>query len=138
MRKCWLLLAAAMLSAACAGVASPASGTGTEKSTGMAALAEALVARLPQDRLYRAAGFFGPVVKKYQPVLLAFQREYEAARTSSAKAAVIVKYAPKVDAALADAKAMRVPRRFEKEKADYIRIAEVFAFSLRSLVRLGR
>lgn len=104
------------------------------RRTATEAMAEALVAKLPQDKLYAAAGFFAPVVKKYQPVLDAFQREYA---VSSDRMAVIAKYAPKVDAALADAKAMKVPPRFEKEKADYIRLAEVFATSLRAIVRLN-
>jgi hypothetical protein len=99
------------------------------------AAAEALVARLPQEKLYRAAGFFGPVVKKYLPTVQAFQRAYAEAPD---KMAVIVRYAPKVDQALADAKAMKVPPRYEAEKAEYIRLAEAFAASLRLLVALKR
>ena len=124
-------LSAAPLSAA--GAAKPAA----EPSGGMVAMAEALVERLPAEKLDRAAGFFGPVVKKYQGVLWDFQDEYFEARTISEKAAVIVKYQPKVDEALADAKAMRVPARYEEEKAGYIRVAEVFAATLRFLVKLA-
>lgn len=103
---------------------------GAKRPDRLTAAAEALVARLPQEKLNRAAGFFGPVVKKHLPTLKAFHREYAAA---SDKSAVIVKFAPKVDAVLADAKEMKVPPRFEKEKAEYIRLGEAFAFSLRML-----
>jgi hypothetical protein len=99
-----------------------------------AAAAEALVARLPQERLNRAAGFFGPVVKKYLPTVKAFHRDYAAA---SNRMAVIVRYAPALDAALADAKKMKVPPRYEREKAEYIRLAEAFVFSLKALAAVG-
>ncbi len=124
--------------ASAAYAASAAQNAGAAASSGgMVALAEALVDRLPMDKVDRAAGFFGPVVKKYQHVLWDFQDEYLAADTVAGKAAIIVKYQPKVDEALADAKAMKVPPRYEDEKAGYIRIAEVFAATLRFLVRLA-
>lgn len=100
-----------------------------------AAAAEALFARLPQERFNRAAGFFGPVVKKYLPTVKAFHRDYAAA---SNRMAVIVRYAPALDAALADAKKMKVPPRYEREKAGYLRMAEAFVFSLRALTAVSR
>jgi hypothetical protein len=103
------------------------------ESNGVARMAEALIEKLPMEKVDRAAGFFGPVVKKYLPVMHAFREEYE---TSNDKAAVIVKYMPKLEAALEDAKAMPVPPRYEAEKADYIRIASSVVSSLRFLCKL--
>ena len=99
------------------------------ESSGMAKMAEALIAKLPTEKIDRAAGFFGPVVKKYQPDMWAFQEEYAA---SENKGAVIIKYMPRLEVAFTDAKAMSVPARYEKEKAEYIRIASSVMTSLSS------
>jgi hypothetical protein len=96
---------------------------------------EALVEALPAEKIDRAAGFFGPVVKKYLPDMNALQAEYE---RSPEKVAVIARYMPKIEAALADAKAMRVPPRYEAEKAEYIRIASSLVASLRLLCKFHK
>lgn len=135
MRRCLMHAAAALFALTLGLSAAGAEGRAAKRRPAGEVLAEALVARLPQDKLYEAAGFFGPVVRKYRPVIDAFQREYAA---SDDRMAVVAKYAPMVDAALAEAKAMKVPPRFEKQKAEYIRLAEVFAASLRAIVRMRR
>ena len=94
------------------------------KSTGWAAKMEQLAATmLPQERVDKMMGFFGPVVKKYLPVFQQFQGEYTAA---AKKLPVVTKYLPKADAALAEAKAMKVPAKYEAEKAEYIGEVEAF------------
>ena len=94
------------------------------KSTGWAAKMEQLAAKmLPQERVDKMMGFFGPVVKKYLPVFQQFQGEYTAA---AKKLPVVTKYLPKADAALAEAKAMKVPAKYEAEKAEYIGEVEAF------------
>ena len=124
------LLSAAVLAAPL--VLCAADGAKPNESTGMARMAEAIVAKLPTEKVDRAAGFFGPVVKKYRPVVEDFRREYEVAPD---KSAVIVKYMPQLEAALADAKAMKVPAKYEAEKADYIKTASAVVASLRFLCR---
>ena len=89
---------------------------------------------LPTNVLNEAAGFFGPVTKRYMPVFEKFGAEYEA---SSDKIAVIAKYLPQAESALAEAKKMRVPPRFESEKAKYIRLFDVVMASARLSVRLS-
>jgi len=89
---------------------------------------------LPTNVLNEAAGFFGPVTKRYMPVFERFGAEYEA---SSDKMTVIAKYLPQAEAALAEAKKMRVPPRFEAEKAKYIRLFDVVMASARLSVRLS-
>ena len=88
---------------------------------------------LPTNVLNEAAGFFGPVTKRYQPVFDKFGAEYEA---SSDKMAVIAKYLPQAEAALAEAKKMRVPPRFEAEKAKYIRLFDIVLAAARLSVRI--
>ena len=89
---------------------------------------------LPTNVLNEAAGFFGPVTKRYMPVFERFGAEYEA---SSDKMTVIAKYLPQAEAALAEATKMRVPPRFEAEKAKYIRLFDVVMASARLSVRLS-
>lgn len=89
---------------------------------------------LPTNVLNEAAGFFGPVTKRYMPVFEKFGAEYEA---SSDKMAVIAKYLPQAESALAEAKKMKVPPRFESEKAKYIRLFDVVMASARLSVRLS-
>jgi len=91
-------------------------------------------AMLPQEKLNRAMGFFGPVTKKYLPVFNAFNAEYLASQN---KMAVVKKYLPKADAALAEAKAMKVPAKYEAEKAEYVQMAESFLMMAKLTVRLG-
>lgn len=78
---------------------------------------------LPQEKLDRALGFFGPVTKKYMPVFQKFNDEYLA---STNKMATVRKYLPRARSALDEAKAMKIPAKYEQEKADYIRMGEAF------------
>ena len=89
---------------------------------------------LPTNVLNEAAGFFGPVTKRYMPVFERFGAEYEA---SPDKMTVIAKYLPQAEAALAEAKNMRVSPRFEAEKAKYIRLFDMVMASARLSVRLS-
>ncbi len=88
---------------------------------------------LPTNVMNEAAGFFGPVSKRYMPVFERFGEEYE---TSSDKMAVIAKYLPQAERALAEAKKMRVPPRFEAEKAKYIRLFDIVLAAARLSVRI--
>ena len=89
------------------------------------ALAEKM---LPQREVDEMMGFFGPVTKKYLPVFKQFNTEYLAA---TKKMPVIVKYVPEAESALAEAKAMKVPAKYEAEKAEYIKMASAFVTMLR-------
>ena len=96
---------------------------------------EQLAERLfPAERMNRAAGFFGPVVKKYQPVFDRFGAEYAAAPN---KLAVVAKYMPEADRAMAAARRMRVPAKYEQEKAEYLRLFQTLLTSAKLAVRLG-
>ena len=96
---------------------------------------EQLAERLfPAERMNRAAGFFGPVVKRYQPVFERFGAEYAA---SPEKMAVVAKYLPEADRALAAARSMKVPAKYEQEKAEYIRLFQTLLTSAKLAVRLG-
>lgn len=124
-----------MLLAVLSAVAVAASGATTAakpkevKATGMAARIEAMAQKLaPQEKLNKAMGFFGPVTKKYLPVFKQFNTEYLAA---TKKMPVIVKYVPEAENALAEAKAMKVPAKYEAEKAEYIKMASAFVTMLR-------
>lgn len=96
----------------------------TVKATGWAAKMEQLaMAMLPQERVDQMMGFFGPVVKKYMPVFNQFQQEYQ---TAQQKLPVVLKYLPKADEAVAEAKAMKVPAKYEAQKAEYVGEVESF------------
>lgn len=138
MRRNALLFAAAACASFCAfplqcpaGAKAGAEASAADGSSRMAKMAEAVIERFSKEKLDAAAAFFGPVVKKYQPDIAAFQKEYESAVE---KGEVIAKYMPRLEAALEDAKAMRVPARFEKEKASYIRAASGAVASLRMIM----
>ena len=96
---------------------------------------EQLAERLfPAERMHRAAGFFGPVVKRYQPVFDRFGEEYAAAPD---KMAVVAKYLPEADQAMAAARRMKVPAKYEQEKAEYLRLFQTLLTSAKLAVRLG-
>ena len=96
---------------------------------------EQLAERLfPAERLDRAAGFFGPVVKKYQPVFDRFLAEYNAAPD---KMAVVAKYMPEADKAMAAARRMKIPAKYEKEKWEYIRLCQTLLVSAKMAVKLS-
>ena len=91
-------------------------------------------AMLPAEKMHEIAGFFGPVAKKYKPVLEKFGAEYKSAPE---KLKVVAKYLPEAQKALSMAKRMRVPTKYEKEKAEYIRIFEALLYSAKIAIRLG-
>ena len=96
----------------------------TVAATGWAAKIEQMAtAMLPQKRVDEMMGFFAPVVKKYLPVFNQFQQEYQ---TAQQKLPVVLKYLPKADAAVAEAKTMKVPAKYEAQKAEYISEVESF------------
>ena len=113
------------------GAKTGSSASAADGASSMSKMVEAAMERLPKEKLEAAAAFFGPVVKKYQADLAAFQKEYGSAEE---KGEVISKYMPRLEAALEDAKAMSVPARFEKEKASYIRTASSVVASLRMIM----
>lgn len=83
---------------------------------------------MPQEKFNEAAGFFGPVSKKYMPVFRQFQAEYQVAKE---KLPVIAKYVPEAEAAYAEAKQMKVPARYEAKKTEYLQMIENFMKVLR-------
>ena len=91
-------------------------------------------AMLPAEKMHEIAGFFGPVAKKYRPVFERFSAEYQSAPE---KLKIVAKYLPEAKKALAMARQMRVPAKYEKEKAEYIRIFEALLYSAKIAVRLG-
>ena len=125
-----LALATALLTVPGAFAATPAASSApAKKATGWVARAEQMaLAMLPQDKFNEAAGFFGPVSKKYLPTFQKFQAEYLAAKE---KLPVLRKYMPDAEAAFADAKAMKVPARYEAKKAEYVKMLEGFMGVLR-------
>jgi len=107
----------------------------TVKATGLAARLEQMAyAMIPEEKLNRAMGFFGPVTKKYLPVFNRFQSEYQVA---SKKLPVIAKYVPEAEKALADAKAMKVPAKYEAEKTEYVEMADTFVTMLKMTMKLS-
>ena len=88
----------------------------------------------PPEKMNEIAGFFGPVTKRYMPVIEKFGAEYEA---SNDKVGVIAKYLPQAEKALAEAKKMKVPPRFKAEKENYIRLFDVVMTSARLAVHLS-
>jgi len=118
-----VIFAAALLLAAAVDAAGP---TLAERTL------EALV---PANVANEAAGFFGPVAKKYMPQFEAFEREYMAA---SDKFAVVGKFLPVAADALADARKMRVPPRYEKKKAEYIKFFESAYAAANLTIKLRR
>jgi len=96
---------------------------------------EQLAERLfPAETIDRAAGFFGPVVKRYKPVFDKFSAEYAAAPD---KMSIVAKYMPEADKALAAARRMRIPARYEKEKSEYIRLCQTLLVSAKLAVKLS-
>ena len=89
---------------------------------------------IPRQKFNEAAGFFGPVTKKYLPVWEDLCRDYLAAKD---KRAVVRKYMPQADAALADAKAMKIPAKYEAKKAEYLKMFEAFIIAAKLYAKLG-
>ena len=88
----------------------------------------------PPERMDHVAGFFGPVTKRYLPTFESFNEEYLAAKN---KIPVIEKYMPQAEKALAEARRMRVPPRYEAEKARYIRMFEMLMASAKLATKLS-
>ena len=78
---------------------------------------------LPTNAVNEAAGFFGPVTKKYLPTFNAFQKEFKAAKD---KLPVVEKYLPKAREAYAEAKAMKVPVKYVAKKDEYLKMFDQF------------
>lgn len=91
------------------------------------------MALVPDEKAYAAAGFFGPVTKKYLPKFQAFSNEFE---TSTNRLALIARYLPVAEKALAEARVMRVPPKYEAEKANYLRFFDAALISAKTLLRL--
>ena len=89
---------------------------------------------LPAEKFDRAAGFFGPVTKKYQPVFDRFVAEYEATPN---KMSIVAKYLPHAERALAAARQMKIPPKYEKEKAEYLRLFQALLASAKVAVKLS-
>ena len=102
---------------------SPAVDTAALKAACAAKVEQLAEKMLPQKELNEMLGFFGPVSKKYLPVFKRFNTEY---LDGTNKLATVKKYLPQANAALAEAKAMKVPVRYEAKKADYVAKLETF------------
>lgn len=89
---------------------------------------------LPKKEVDDMLGFFGPVTKEYLPVFKTFNTEYFA---SSNKIATVKKYLPRANDALAEARAMRVPARYEAQKAAYLGKIEGFLSVINLTARLA-
>ena len=88
----------------------------------------------PPEKFNHIAGFFGPVTKRYLPTFEKFNDEYLAATD---KLAVVKKYLPEAEKALEEARRMRVPPRYEAEKAQYIRMFEMLLSSAKLSLRVA-
>jgi len=126
---------AAALGAFVAFGAATTASTATKSQATLSKYERLAAAMLPQDKVERAKGFFGPIVKKYQPTFDRFQSEFQTAKN---KREVVEKYLPDAESALADAKTMKVPAKYEAEKAEYIRMADTFMSVLRVTVAIGK
>ena len=102
---------------------SPAVDTAALKAACAAKVEQLAERMLPKKEMNEMLGFFGPVSKKYLPVFKRFNTEY---LDGTNKLATVKKYLPQANAALAEAKAMKVPARYEAKKADYISKLETF------------
>ena len=88
----------------------------------------------PPEKIDHIAGFFGPVTKRYMPTFEKFNDEYLAAKD---KLPVVKKYLPEAEKALDAARQMRVPQRYEAEKAKYIKSFEMLLASAKLSVKLA-
>ena len=117
------VLAVGVSSAATSGTASGAAAPASASAKLVAKAEQMAMSMLPQEKFDKAVGFFGPVAKKYMPVMQDFQKEYKAAKE---KIPVIEKYLPQAEAAYADAQAMQVPAKYEQEKQGYLKMVNRF------------
>jgi len=134
---CFLPIALACCPSWAAGTPDAPSGRPVAKqpATGWAARAEKMaMAVMPQEKFDEAAGFFGPVAKKHLPAFNRFRREYEAA---SEKLPVVAKYMPVAEEAVVDARAMKVPAKYEAKKAEYLKMVDAFMAVLRMTLKVS-
>ena len=101
-------LLSAILAAAC--FAAPAVDATALKQKAAARLERLAEKMMPKKDLDEMLGFFGPVTKKYMPAFQQFNAEYLAGTN---KLATVKKYLPKANSALNEAKAMKVPAKYE-------------------------
>ena len=105
------------------GMASVAPAKDSLKARLKAHAEQAVMAMLPTNAVNEAAGFFGPVTKKYLPVFEKFQAEYKSATN---KFSVVEQYLPKAKEAYTEAKAMKIPEKYAAKKAEYLEMFDKF------------
>ena len=125
-------LLSAILAAAC--FAAPAVDATALKQKAAARLERLAEKMMPKKDLDEMLGFFGPVTKKYLPVFKSFNTEY---LSGTNKLATVRKYLPKADAALAEARAMRIPPKYETQKETYLKRLETFLTVVKFTARFG-
>ena len=125
-------LLSAILAAAC--FAAPAVDATALKQKAAARLERLAEKMMPKKDLDEMLGFFGPVTKKYMPAFQQFNAEYLAGTN---KLATVKKYLPKANSALNEAKAMKVPAKYEAKKAEYLAKVETFVSILNLSARFG-
>ena len=109
MTKVKLVLAGALLL--------PLMATAQPNAALTAKLEKLAMTMLPTNEVNAAMGFFGPVSKKYLPAFRQFGAEYE---TATNKLDVVMKYMPKAESALAEARKMDVPAKYAEQKEKYL------------------
>ena len=105
------------------GVASVASAKDSLKDQLKAHAEQAVLSMLPTNAVNEAAGFFGPVTKKYLPTFEKFRAEF---RTTTNKLSVVERYLPKAKEAYAEAKAMKIPEKYAAKKEEYLKMFDKF------------
>jgi len=88
---------------------------------------------LPPEKINAAVGFFAPVAKKYMPEFDRFSKAYQSAPD---KTAIVARYLPVAERALADARAMRIPPKYEQEKAQYLQLFETALLTAKAYVAI--
>lgn len=92
-----------------------------EPKTRVEKAAFAVLEKYSAKELREIQGFFAPVVKKWTPVGEKFASEYLAAKNRNA---VLTKYLPQARKVLDEARAMKVPPRYEPRRDQYVTAAE--------------
>lgn len=105
---------------------------GFEPKTPVEKAAMAAMSRYSEKEIREIMGFFAPVVKKWKAAGEQFAKEYMVAED---KSAVLRRYLPKARAVIEDARRMRLPRKCEDRREQYVSTAEalyaVVSFYLR-------
>ena len=100
-----------------AAVSAPAKDKESLKSRLKEQAVQMAMSMMPTNELNEAAGFFGPVSKKYKPTFEKFWTDF---KSSKDRLAVLSDYLPKAEEAYADAKAMKVPEKYAAKKEAYL------------------